>query len=423
MDKKYTIFLTGATGLLGSYLLKLFLGNDHKVYVLARSKKDKSAKERVYDYVRFWDESPLPPFLAYHCEQSEAISENASTSRRGQGEGSFSSFAGSTGESRICYTEKRNGPRSRQTKSESTKGTKEHLLTIVEGDITFPQLGIKSKKLQDELTSEIEVIYHSAALAKLRAPWDIIYKINVEGTKNVFDFALQCQKKGNLKKVNHISTAYVAGTAGDIDFTEDMFDLGQGFNNVYEQTKYEAECLVREFQKTNAIPIAIFRPSLVMGDSKEGKTTDFHLFYEPLRFFNQELFNEFPIDRNLNENLINIDTVGNAMYLLGEDIDDSVYHITSPENTNVGFFMDLASEYFGFKLPRLIELNKFSFDNWTPVQKVLAEPFIPYFNYKTRFISEKTQSILKKKDFLCPKIDGQNFTEIFAYCRKRDFIS
>jgi len=55
-NKKPTIFLTGATGLIGSYLLKILLENNHKIYVLARSKKNKSAKERVTDSVQFWED-------------------------------------------------------------------------------------------------------------------------------------------------------------------------------------------------------------------------------------------------------------------------------------------------------------------------------------------------------------------------------
>lgn len=53
---KRVIFLTGATGFLGSYLLKIFLENGHKVYVLARSKKEKSAKERIDYVLNFWND-------------------------------------------------------------------------------------------------------------------------------------------------------------------------------------------------------------------------------------------------------------------------------------------------------------------------------------------------------------------------------
>lgn len=53
-DLMKTIFLTGATGFLGSYLLKVFLDNGHKVYALSRAKKEKNASLRVDDVLRFW---------------------------------------------------------------------------------------------------------------------------------------------------------------------------------------------------------------------------------------------------------------------------------------------------------------------------------------------------------------------------------
>lgn len=55
---KKTIFLTGATGLLGSYLTKILLQNGHKVYVLARDKGDLSAEQRVKNVLDFWGMKP-----------------------------------------------------------------------------------------------------------------------------------------------------------------------------------------------------------------------------------------------------------------------------------------------------------------------------------------------------------------------------
>lgn len=356
MNKNRTIFLTGATGLVGSYLLKLFLENGNKVYALARDKKDKNAKERVIDLLRFWDE-----------DIDRDILKN---------------------------------------------------LTVVEGDITYLNLGIESKEIMEELTSEVEIVFHSAALAELRVPLDIIRKINVQGTKNVVDFALECKQ---LKKVNHISTAYVMGTKNGVTFSEDMLELGQSFHNTYEQSKYEAEILVKDYLK-KGLNISVFRPSMIIGDSKEGKITNFRTVYGPFHFFSQDIYEKFPVNRTCSQNLINIDTVAKTIFLLGGRKENEVYSITSPDNTKIGFLMNLASDYFRFKMPEFIPFEDFDFSQWTPIQKILAEPFIPYLNCIAKFPFKKTEKILNEYNFKYPKIDNANFIRTFEYCVRKGFI-
>lgn len=259
------MFLTGATGLLGSYLLKILLENANKVYVLGRAKGENGAHKRVLDMLRFWDENIIDK----------------------------------------SYLKQ---------------------LVVIEGDIIYPDFGVKSGYDRERLFSEVEIIFHSAALAELRSPLELIRKINVEGTKNVLEFSSQCRKSGRPIKVNHISTAYVVGNKKGIDFSEDMLELGQGFYNTYEQTKYEAELLVRQYIK-NGLDISIFRPSMIMGSTEEGKTNNFRLFYEPLHFFSKKIYNEFPASANCFQNLINIDTVAKALFLLREEKGSNTYHI------------------------------------------------------------------------------------------------
>lgn len=54
MKNKPAVFITGVTGLLGSYLLKILLARGHRVYALARSKPAASAQERVLKVLKFW---------------------------------------------------------------------------------------------------------------------------------------------------------------------------------------------------------------------------------------------------------------------------------------------------------------------------------------------------------------------------------
>lgn len=354
--EKSTVLLTGAAGFLGSYLLKILLKNGHRVYALARGKQEKTAQTRVIELLTFWD---------------EAVIENAGKN-----------------------------------------------LEVVEGDIVYPDLGIKSKGLKEKLLSETGIIIHSAAVAKLREPLESIRKPNVEGTKNLLEFALQCKK---IQKVNHISTCYVAGDKPGMTFTEDMLEIGQKFYNTYEQTKYEAELLVHEYRK-KGLDISIFRPSMVMGDSKEGKTNDFRLIYEPLHFFSQGIYEQFPANPRCFQNLVNVDTVGNALYLLCQRKGNATYHLVSPNETYIGDFTRLAGKYFGFKMPEFIPAEKFVYNGWTPIQRALAEPYIPYFNYTTKFSSGKTQEVLKEYNYALPMMDERRLLKVLEYCNKRGFI-
>ena len=360
MKPKRAVFITGATGFLGSYLLKLFLENGNKAYALARSKADKSARERIIDMLHFWD-GAIPD-----------------------------------------------------------KGYLKHL-EVVEGDIIFPGLGMRPESDIKRIISEVEIIFHSAALAELRTPLEVIRKINAEGTRNVLDFALICRENGRLLKVNHISTAYVAGDKNGIDFSEDMLELGQGFHNTYEQTKYEAELIVKEYIQ-KGLNISIFRPSMVMGASTDGKTNNFRLFYEPLHFFAHSVYDIFPANLKCFQNFINIDTVAKALFLLFEYPKPRVFHLISPGNISIGFLMKSAANYFKFKMPKCIPEEKFDFEGLTPAQKALAQPYLPYFNYNTNFLSKETQGILKEYDFRFPKIEKRNLTRIFQYCDRVGFI-
>ena len=119
-------------------------------------------------------------------------------------------------------------------------------LEIIEGSITSPNLGL-SKEQIERLSKKVVTIFHSAALAQFNVPYEKIKKINVDGTKNVLDFALECAKNQSFESVNHISTIAVSGTYRGILY-EDSLDEGQGFKNTYEQTKFEAEQLIQVYR-------------------------------------------------------------------------------------------------------------------------------------------------------------------------------
>ena len=127
---------------------------------------------------------------------------------------------------------------------------------ILEGDITAPI---------NFSPADVAEIYHLAAVYDLSVARDTGMRVNVNGTRNVLDFAERCT---SLKRLHYMSTCYVSGRHDGV-FREEDLDVGQRFNNFYEETKFLAEVDVR---KRTHIPSTIYRPSVIVGDSRTGAT-------------------------------------------------------------------------------------------------------------------------------------------------------
>src|SRR5262245_41358951 len=84
-------------------------------------------------------------------------------------------------------------------------GTPLENFVLVEGDITLPDLGIGTEDaeyIQNETTS----VFHLAAVYDLSVDKETAENVNVEGTRNVNEFAKGCR---NLGRYNYVSTCYV----------------------------------------------------------------------------------------------------------------------------------------------------------------------------------------------------------------------
>jgi thioester reductase-like protein len=136
---------------------------------------------------------------------------------------------------------------------------------VVEGDITKPALGMHDVP-HDELGRVTEV-WHLAAVYDLATPADVARRVNVGGTAHVLDF---CRTRDHLERLQYVSTCYVSGRYDGV-FTETDLDEGQSFRNHYEETKFEAEVLVRKAM-ADGLPATVYRPGIVVGDATTGAT-------------------------------------------------------------------------------------------------------------------------------------------------------
>lgn len=122
-------------------------------------------------------------------------------------------------------------------------GRYDHRVLAIRGDVALPGLGLR-RSTRVALAETVTEIVHAAASVSFTLPLPDAREINVEGTHRLLELAQLCRARGSLRRFSHISTAYVAGDRVGV-FHEDELDAGQGFRNSYEQTKHEAETLVR----------------------------------------------------------------------------------------------------------------------------------------------------------------------------------
>jgi long-chain acyl-CoA synthetase len=228
---------------------------------------------------------------------------------------------------------------------------------VVCGDVCSPRLGLKEADYLS-LVESVTHIIHTAADWRL-VSLDEIRKTNVQGTVNVLEVAKEANKHHHFERFSHISTAYVAGgRTGDVSETEltDKF----GFFTNYEQSKYEGELLVQEAK--NELPISVFRPSMIVGDSQTGAIKTFNTFYYPLRLYSTGKRRFMPVGRSLRINVIPVDYVAEAVTRLTFDPNavGLTFHLVAPDQTliTVGELLDFLQKWakteLGVKLPRPI---------------------------------------------------------------------
>ncbi len=286
-------FLTGATGLLGNYLLRDLLQAGRQVAVLVRSQRKLTARQRIENLLQQWD------------AEGEVL------------------------------------PRP----------------VILEGDITQPDLGLDGTDLRWAAEHCTAVIHNAASLSfEATSPQGEPYRSNVIGTQNILEFTRQA----GIREFHHVSTAYVAGLRKGRILESDV-DVGQTLGNDYEISKLSAEKLVRAADFIR--PPTVYRPGIIIGDSRTGFTTTYHGFYAALQLAHtlaqtheRDHTGMIHADRvrlNLNgdetKHLVPVDWVSAAMVhvMLHPEHHGKTYHLTPRQPVTTGMIRDVLEASIG----------------------------------------------------------------------------
>ena len=206
------VFLSGATGFLGAYLLdELLRQTEATIYCLVRAANEEAARERLRSQLQsygLWQESVWP----------------------------------------------------------------ERIIPVV-GDLAAPRLGLSAAGFAD-LAERIDGIYHNAAWVNALYPYERLRVANVLGTQEVIRLAALGHTKP-LHYISTLAI-FLSDSHTDqlVDETrQPRFD--PTLKGGYKQSKWVAEALVRE-AGARGLPVAIYRPGRVLGHSQSGVNGNLH---------------------------------------------------------------------------------------------------------------------------------------------------
>ncbi|HXN31083.1 MAG TPA: SDR family oxidoreductase [Polyangiaceae bacterium] len=186
---------------------------------------------------------------------------------------------------------------------------------LIEGDAAAIDLGLSGVEFKS-LSREVTRIHHCAQVTYLSADRDTAERVNVGGAREAIELAASCEKLDCL--VFH-STVHVAGDRRGVVLEEEL-NAGQSFRSVIEETKGRAEKLMRSAM--DRIPIAVVRPSTVVGDSRTGEVERFdgpYLFFLLVVTSPPDFALPLPGRGDEPLNLVPIDWVARAAAAIGRD--------------------------------------------------------------------------------------------------------
>jgi len=209
------IFLTGSTGYLGSYIVAgLLSGHRDSLNLLVRAKSEREAHERLWQSLQLHFE--FPEFRDYLVAR----------------------------------------------------------VRIFRGDLTSERFGLADGEYR-KLIETTDSLIHCAASLNRKSEKQCL-NVNLRGSLEVIQLARRIHDRNGLRRYSHVSTVAVAGARQDEVVHEDeAIDWARSDYDPYARTKKFCEHMVHQLLPD--VPRTIFRPAIVLGDSRKPETTQFDM--------------------------------------------------------------------------------------------------------------------------------------------------
>ena len=293
----------------------------------------------------------------------------------------------------------------------------------VTGDLTSKKLGVAGDAIK-ALKGRIDAVYHLAAVYDLSADEESQVQVNIEGTRNLVEFA----KAIDAAHLHHVSSIAAAGLYEGV-FREDMFEEAEGLDHPYFMTKHESEKIVRKECK---VPWTVYRPALVVGDSKTGemdKVDGPYYFFKLIQRMRQILPPWMP-SVGIEGGRINIVPVDFVVHCIDHishaktDLKGKCYHLVDPQGYRVGDVLDIFSKaahapkmnlfvnaaLLGF-IPKSVKKSLMAL---APMRRIrnavmkdlgLPDDMFTFINFPTRYDRRELDAVLKGSGITCPNLN------------------
>jgi NAD(P)-dependent dehydrogenase (short-subunit alcohol dehydrogenase family) len=294
-------------------------------------------------------------------------------------------------------------------------------LHAIGGELAKPALGV-SPAQRRALSGKVRHFFHLAAIYDLAADAESQVTANVEGTRH----ALELADRIDAGCFHHMSSIAVAGLYPGV-FREDMFAEAEDLEHAYFRTKHEAEALVR---KTCTRPFRIYRPAIVLGDSRNGEIDKIdgpYYFFRAIKKLRQALPQWMPVLglEGGRVNMVPVDYVAAAVDHIAHKpgLDGGCFHLTDPSPRRIGEVLNIfARAGHAPQMTMRLDARMFAFvpgvvkqalAGLPPVKRftnvVLRDLGIPadvvrMINYPTRFDAREAERALRGSKIKVPDL-------------------
>jgi thioester reductase-like protein len=281
-------------------------------------------------------------------------------------------------------------------------------VVILEGDAAAIDLGLSGAEFR-QLTREVERVHHLAHASYVGVDRATAEALNVGGAAEILEL---CRASSALECLVFHSTAHVSGDRTGVVYEDDL-DCGQSFHNVVEQTQMRAEGMVRRAMRE--VPIAVVRPTTLVGDSGTGEIDRFDGLYLLVLLVlttPSDIAIPFPGRGESPLNIVPVDFVARAAHAIGRSnvSRGRTFHLADPHPLSARSVFDLVARAGGRRTARShIPSNLAKVLLRTPgIDRFVASPraFVEQLTSAVRYDTRNADLILEGTGIACPPFES-----------------